>query len=173
MLMQLCTSIEGPDKASCLQTEWRSAPVLLLCSCPFEVSFSFFFFAISFVFMADEWAWVLCVCWSYYWELRRDLSALPFLFPPSLDAEIALRRLQDFLPLEAPRVKAGPDLSIRPRRGETGDQAQCRFGGIGACLEPALHRPWFIHALSRQSRNGSLKMEGLIWKESQGRNLLQ
>lgn len=44
MLMQLCTSIEGPDKASCLQTEWRSAPVLLLCSCPFEVSFSFFFF---------------------------------------------------------------------------------------------------------------------------------
>lgn len=121
---------------------------------------------ISFIFMADEWARALYVHWSYYWELRQDLSALPFLFPPSLDAEIALRWLQDFLPLEAPRVKARSDLSIRTRRGVTGDQAQRPFGGIRACLEPALHRPWFINALSRQSWNGSLKMKGLILRKA-------
>lgn len=159
MLMQLCTSIAGPDKSSCLQTAWRSAQVLLFCSCAFEVSSCFFFFAISFVFMADEWAWELCVCWSYYWELCQDLSALPFLFPSSLDAEIALRWLLDFLPLDAPRVKAWADLSIRTRRGETGEQAQCPFGGIRACLEPALHRPWFTRSLSRQSWNAGLKMK--------------
>lgn len=80
MLMQLCTSIEGPDKASCLQTEWRSAPVLLLCSCPFEVSFSFFFFLpfLSFLWLMSEPG-----CSVYVGVITENCVEISRLFPSS------------------------------------------------------------------------------------------